>query len=681
MDQLVISILDDPSVSRVMREAGFSSSQVKSNVERVVSSETSSQSPPSPEPLTASINPRFVNLTNMQSVSKTPPCLSSSNQNVSKQVHSNLLYRARDEDVMHVIQNLTEKRRRSIVVVGENESIIEGVVRALADKLRSGSLPDDIAGAFKGVQLTDLQLPSFEHLSSEEAELKIGEVVSRLRSNRIHTGNGGSNGAILFLGDLRWVVENRANTKIGHLVAELGRLIQGLREDKGIWVMGIATLQIYMRCKSGCPSLESLWCLQPVTVPVGSLSFSLIADSNNVDSSCSSLIKNFEGGKLSSSNSWLRPIRVGSRQPHEDLSCCDDICSREMERETRQSSRSSSVNDNLNPPPSRLPPWLQQYKEEKKRSVTFRDEHRECYAEELQTRWNSICSSIHRQSQSSEAAFEFSSSSSSPYSPPGFPCEPQNPLMNMANRTSAEYSAWNAMEMERFERIKELAGNEMRILIQRLEDKVPWQKHIIPEIVTTILRCRSGMTKRKRNVKQLDNGVKYDTWFLFLGHDRDSKQKMAREIARFVYGSYESLATISISVGFEGFAEAANDDPRRVFLIEDVAEADRSARELFKEAIERGKLVKSSTGEEVDLKDAIIILCSSSLTTSSTAFSPTHQIHEDEEKRINPSLSLDLSISTPDGGSGAVGDRHPCQDSVEFTDNVDKLIHFEIHEL
>ncbi|AQK71571.1 Protein SMAX1-LIKE 3 [Zea mays] len=38
LEQLVISILDDPSISRVMREAGFSSTHVKANVEQAVSS-------------------------------------------------------------------------------------------------------------------------------------------------------------------------------------------------------------------------------------------------------------------------------------------------------------------------------------------------------------------------------------------------------------------------------------------------------------------------------------------------------------------------------------------------------------------------------------------------------------------------------------------------------------------
>ena len=44
-EQLVISILDDPGVSRVMREAGFSSPHVKSKVEQSVSLMISSKKP------------------------------------------------------------------------------------------------------------------------------------------------------------------------------------------------------------------------------------------------------------------------------------------------------------------------------------------------------------------------------------------------------------------------------------------------------------------------------------------------------------------------------------------------------------------------------------------------------------------------------------------------------------
>lgn len=39
--------------------------------------------------------------------------------------------------------------------------------------------------------------------------------------------------------------------------------------------MGIATFKTYMKCKLGQPSLESLWQLNPHTVPSGSLELSL----------------------------------------------------------------------------------------------------------------------------------------------------------------------------------------------------------------------------------------------------------------------------------------------------------------------------------------------------------------------------------------------------------------------
>lgn len=64
LEQLIISILDDPSVSRVMREAGFSSTQVKNNVEQAVSLAVSPQSPGTKHP-NMSHSPSYTHLRNM----------------------------------------------------------------------------------------------------------------------------------------------------------------------------------------------------------------------------------------------------------------------------------------------------------------------------------------------------------------------------------------------------------------------------------------------------------------------------------------------------------------------------------------------------------------------------------------------------------------------------------------
>ncbi|KAF2289654.1 hypothetical protein GH714_037724 [Hevea brasiliensis] len=130
LEQLIISILDDPSVSRVMREAGFSSTQVKSNVEQAVSLEICSQSAPS-----VTSKSKESNLT----LSQSPP-LSQVGAKASKPITS--LDPIRNEDVMSVIDNLMNKRKRSIVIVGECLGSIEGVVKGVIDKVIKGDVPE-----------------------------------------------------------------------------------------------------------------------------------------------------------------------------------------------------------------------------------------------------------------------------------------------------------------------------------------------------------------------------------------------------------------------------------------------------------------------------------------------------------------------------------------------------------
>jgi hypothetical protein len=100
VEQLIISILDDPSVSRVMREAGFSSPQVKTKVEQAVSLEICSKTTSS-----------------------------------SKPKEGKLLTPVRNEDVMNVINNLVDKKRRNFVIVGECLATIDGVVKTVMEKV------------------------------------------------------------------------------------------------------------------------------------------------------------------------------------------------------------------------------------------------------------------------------------------------------------------------------------------------------------------------------------------------------------------------------------------------------------------------------------------------------------------------------------------------------------------
>lgn len=241
LEQLIISILDDPSVSRVMREAGFDSTQVKTNVEQVVSLELCSQ------------NPKEIN-------KKANPIIS-----------------AKDEDVMSVVESLMNKRRKSIVIVGEYIGNLEGVIKGVMDKVDNCFTIDQ---SLKEIKLISVPLSTFANITRVEVDQRIGELTCLVKSLV-------TKGVILYLGDLKWIIDYRANNNnnnnnfgyycpVEHIIMELGRLICSIIGENGkFWLVGIATFQTYMRCRSGHNSLESIWGLHPITVPTGSLGLSL----------------------------------------------------------------------------------------------------------------------------------------------------------------------------------------------------------------------------------------------------------------------------------------------------------------------------------------------------------------------------------------------------------------------
>lgn len=695
LEQLIISILDDPSVSRVMREAGFSSTQVKSNVEQAVSLE----------------------LCNSQTPSLNSKSKESNNQLVGKPVAASDHPVIRNEDVASVIDNLMNKRKRSTVIVGECLGSLDDTVRGVMDRIEKGDVPE----ALREVKFIALTLSSFGHLSRVDVEQKLGELKSVVK------GYCMSKGVVLYLGDLKWATDHyRADQggrprgyycPVEYMIMELGKLVCGIGEK--FWLMGIATFQTYMRCKSSAhPSLETVWGLHPLTIPAGSLRLSLITDS---DAQSQSTSKKAENG-----TSWL--LLESGEEQQQQLRCCSE-CSAKFDMEARSLQSSSSCNSDSTTTSS-LPAWLQQYKNEN-RGLSSKDQN-SVPVRELCKKWNSICSSIHKQPYSSEKTLTFSSlspsSSTTAFSQSWgghhhfwisensnmiveeprlrmyIPEEKEYPKQPFSSNPNSDSSS-DVMETDQYtHRFKEYKTENLKSLCSALEKKVPWQKDIIPEIADTILKCRSGMVRRKGKGRNNDDDVvKEETWLFFQGVDVEAKEKIARELAKLVFGSSRnSLVSISLSSFsstradstedcrnkrsrneqscsyIERFAEAVSNNPHRVFLVEDVEQADYCSQMGFKRAIERGS-VTNSDGEEVDLRDAIVILSCESFSSRSRACSPpVKQKSEDQEKETSLcSMSLDLNICINDDDSA--DDR--SIDDIGLLDSVDKRIIFKFQEL
>nr|CAN83664.1 hypothetical protein VITISV_031478 [Vitis vinifera] len=697
LEQLIISILDDPSVSRVMREAGFSSTQVKSNVEQAVSLEICSQAP---------------------SVS-------------SKSKESNLLVLSQSPPMGQIGVKLGKPTVPDPV---RNEDVMS--VRGVMDKVDKGDVPE----ALRDVKLISLPPSSdfWTSLQRRGPNRKLGELKSLVKSC---VGRG----VILYLEDLKWTTDYRASSSeqgrnyycpVEHMIMELGKLVCGFGENGRFWLMGIATFQTYSRCRTGHPSLETIWSLHPLTIPASSLALSLMPDSD--------LQSQFSSKKAGSGTSnWLMLEGGAEKQ----LTCCAD-CSANFENEARSIPTSTCNSDSTT---STLPTWLQQYKDENKK-LSRNDQ--DCVAvRDLCKKWNSICSSAHKQPHSSEKTLTFSSLSPSS-STSGFSYDQQYPNLHQThqgwpvvehkqswrdnhfwvsealnktyepslrmyipehsdrkyasnpNSTPNSASSSDVMEMEYVQRFKELNAENLNTLCNALEKKVPWQKDIIPDIASTILQCRSGMVRRKGKVKNSE--TKEETWFFFQGVDMDAKEKIARELARLVFGSQNNFVSIALSSFsstradstedlrnkrsrdeqscsyIERFAEAVGSNPHRVFLAEDVEQADYCSQMGIKRATERGRITNSN-GEEISLSDAIIILSCESFSSRSRACSPPIKQKSDEfeeEKgggggeEISPCVSLDLNICIDDDG---VEDE--SIDDIGLLESVDRRITFKIQEL
>ncbi|KAG6522899.1 protein SMAX1-LIKE 3-like [Zingiber officinale] len=611
LHQLVVSILDDPSVSRVMREAGFSSTQVKCNVEQ-------------------SVSPAAEDSYSLSPLRKKTRCLEYS-------------ARAREDDVDGVMDSLARANKQSgFVLVAENLATCEAVMRRIMERAVSGDVPQTL----RSLQLTSLSLSYFERSSRLEVEEKTKELSNLVKGSS----------SLIYLGDLTGCDHKEGSLRSfkAHAVMELGRLLSHGVDGGKIWVVGIATSHTY---KSSISWLGSLGVLdvEPLFVPGGGLDLSLSVDSIGAD-------RHVRGQGLGVEPSW----QLEARERNKSFGS-SDWCS--MLKGPQRTSANGGHG---------LPSWLQNLEKGGISSDTPKladlckwgtSSNSNQPKKTLNFSWSSPSSSIQGKEKDSCHEFNFwmNRASHKDHNQDLMPAINNEKLC--VNRSSSS----DSMELEHAPKFKELSAENLKTLCIALEEQVPWQKHIISDIASTILQCRSGMRRRKEQSEPAE--AKQETWLLFQGSDFEGKVKIAMELARLVFGSYTDFIPISseASHGYlERFAEAIRDNPHSVILMEEIEQVDYQMQEGIMNAIGSGR-IKRSSGEEIGVSDAIIILtCESFEHTSSSACSsprakPRLNFDDEKDAKDTHPFVLDLNLSAP-------GD----VDAVELSELVDRTIIFKL---
>ncbi|CAM0874537.1 unnamed protein product [Alopecurus aequalis] len=694
LEQLIVSILDDPSVSRVMREAGFSSSQVKANVEKAVSSSS----------------PSAANITET----------SSTMQSRGKS--------ASDDDAMRVLDCMASGAQPCLVVVGEGA---EAAVKAVMDRVSKADLPYHHQERLKSVQFVPLSIAAFRGVAKEEVEVKAGELHALVREAR-----AAGKGVVLVLEDLAYAAEawltrsGPANVHGGqsqnycpleHAVMEVSGLLSGDSGSGGgrFWLLGFASSMVFMRCRVGQPSLEAVWGIHPVVVP--------------------------DGGGLVLSLSCTIEAQA-SQQARRSITGWPLVNSAAVAGESHLTCYARTQS----PEPS-IPSWLRRYHDPYHTTPASSGSN----LEQLQDLWNPTRNAHHHTSEltlsftspTSPAPSSFSGctnhgynntntmmmSSSKPWHLQPRQAWPPNhdgvatiaetqlhyPTTNLSPESISVQSNSNSPDGRgtvewRPTKFSELTAENLKILCSTLEDSVPRHiKDMVPGVASAVLRCRSGMARRRETLTPRPSSV---TWLLFQGSDGDGKKAMALELAKLVFGSYNDFTTIS-SAGttpmhsgsssgeFTGkrkrspdyehgygqrFYEVIHENPRQVVMIDDIEQLDHGSEIGIKKAIESGRM-RGCNGNEITLEDAIVVLSCEALDSRSRASSPRIKqrvsINDDgdeehsgvEKGKMKPacfSLDLNACASDDDGGGDEEGER--LVDDVEITDVVDGVFFFRL---
>ncbi|KAK4396715.1 protein SMAX1-LIKE 4 [Sesamum angolense] len=527
LEQLILSILDDPSVSRVMREAGFSSTAVKNNLEDSTNSVSSvfqcynytsggiysTPSSPPTETQREVLNPSsgFWHSHLLSYASEQNPFLFSPQR---KPVTSPIIsdtYSSLKEDIKVVLEVLLRKKRRNTVIVGDSLSMAEGLVEEVMRKVERGDVPEEL----KSAHLIKFQFSSvpLRFMKREEVEMNITDL-----KRKVDSFASGGRGVIIYTGDLKWAVDSGNDEKeegfstrkegcfyspVDHFIAEMGKLLSWYNSSNSrVWLMATANYQTYMKSQMKQPPLDVQWTLQAVSVPSGGLGLSLNATRNHDVGICPRTKNNFSQNQSQVLDN--KPFSVKEEQ--DVLTCCPE-CTSNYEKEAglksiqQKSFSLNSTNKDSENGSAQLPFWLKPHGVET---------HVKSSLIKLQALPK------FRRQQSCHIEFSFSNGSSKYQS-----VEPNLDSLKSIDDKEVKITLALGNSAYSDELISERSALDAD-LCGIFQENVPWQSETIPLIVDALTGSKV---------------INQDKFILIQGNDLVAKRRLAVGIAKSMFGS------------------------------------------------------------------------------------------------------------------------------------------------
>lgn len=636
LEQLIISILDDPSVSRVMREASFSSPAVKATIEQSINNNNisggnhlnqsslgigfrPSPSPTTPVPIPINrnlyLNPRLQQGNHQRNdetaVSSSSPMNLYLNPRLQQHQQGNLSLnlsgQQRNDDAKRVIEIMMKSKKRNPILVGEFEP--ESIKKEILKRIQTGDLE------FKNAEVISIE-KEFESLPDKsQIPAKIKELSDLLesRTRSSDDDDGSSNRSIIIdLADLKWLIEQPPTAAVSDIgresVAEMSKLLAKFTaENSKVWLIGTATCETYLRCQVYHPAMENDWYLQAVPISSRPLFSGRFGTNGILGSSVDSLnsFKNFQ------TTIFQRHENLDSAQ----MPPCCPKCYHDYEQELATSDEAKSS----------LPQWLQNAKAQNGESETKMNHRSSVNDQELQKKWSDICSRIHPNHNQSlilarmatgfvPVVPTYKPANQRVLEAPRSPVRTElvlgpkevvedSPVKDLLGCISSEPRA-KIEEFQKGKFVNSADADSFKKLVKGLMKAAWWQPEAASTIATTVTQW----------------GSRGGVWLLFAGPDRVGKKKMASVLAEHVCAANPITVCLGsrhdedeTDLGFRGktvldrIVEAVRRNPFSVIVLSNIDEADMLVRASIKQAMERGRFT-DSYGREISLGNIIFVL-------------------------------------------------------------------------